>query len=89
MKNKDYEEFIGKDIYGRWSNSMQWTNGILKGETDNGFEVYNYGIKKEVYIEYYAQISQNPYKINADIIESKKWKDRNYKNYCFPHLNQL
>jgi len=89
MENKNYKELIGKEIYCRWNDSMQWWYGILKDETENGFEVYDSCIKDLQRIEYYAQISENPHKINADIIKSEKWKDRNYKNYRFPHLNSL
>ena len=75
---------IGDVVRGRWNKTMQWRNGIFKGETENGFEVYDFEIKDPNYIEYYAEISKNPYPYGSDkVFYSEKWKDRNYKNYHF------
>ena len=73
---------IGDKIDARWHNGMRWTSGIFKGETKNGFEVYDFSIERPKYIEYYAEISKDGYG-GSKIYESKKFKDRNYKNYHF------
>ena len=74
----------GEEVFARWNDSNRWTNGIFKGETKNGFEVYNFSILEPNYIEYYAQISKEPYPYGKEkTFKSKKWKDRNYKNYNF------
>lgn len=74
---------IGDEIYGRWNNTMQWTMCIFNGETANGFEAFDFTIQQAKYIEYYCEITKNPYKLNAEIFQSNNWKDRNYKNYHF------
>ena len=72
----------GDEVYARWNNSMQWGFGTFKGETKNGFEVYDMTIERPEYIEYYAEISKDP-RSGTKIFKSKKFKDRNYKNYHF------
>ena len=80
---------IGDKIYARWNDSMSWTIGIFKGETKNGFEVYNFTIERPEYIEFYEQISKLPYPYgDAKTFYSKNFKDRNYKNYNFIKENQ-
>jgi hypothetical protein len=82
-KGGDFDEIkIGDTIDARWHNRMQWTSGIFKGETENGFEVYDLSIERPEYIEYYAEISKDGYG-GSKIFESKKFKDRNYKNNHF------
>ena len=73
---------IGDEVYGRWNNANNWTSGIFKGETENGFEVYDFSIEKPDHIEYYAEISEDGYG-GSKIYTSTKFKDRNYKNYHF------
>jgi hypothetical protein len=73
---------IGDEVYGRWNNANKWTSGIFKGETENGFEVYDFSIEKPDHIEYYAEISEDGYG-GSKIYTSTKFKDRNYKNYHF------
>ena len=74
----------GEFVLARWNDNMQWTKGILKGETKNGFEVYDFGLKDKKYIEFYAQIAIEPYPYGkGKIWHSNKWKNRNYKNYHF------
>jgi len=74
----------GEEVYARWNDTNRWTTGIFKGETKNGFEVYDHSIIKPNHIEYYAQISRLPYPHgNKKTFKSKKWSDRNYKNYNF------
>ncbi len=73
---------IGSEVRARWNDTMQWTLGTFKGETENGFEVYDFTIEKPKYIEYYSQISIDPYN-GTKIFKSDKFKDRNYKNYHF------
>jgi hypothetical protein len=75
---------IGNEVYGRWNNTNKWTSGIFKGETENGFEVYDFSIEKPDHIEYYAEISEDGYG-GSKIYTSTKFKDRNYKNYHFSH----
>lgn len=77
---------IGDTIHARWNKGMRWTSGIFKGETENGFEVYDFSIEKPKYIEYYAEISKDGY-VGSKIYKSKKFKDRNYKNYNFSSDN--
>jgi hypothetical protein len=77
---------IGDTIHARWNKGMRWTSGIFKGETENGFEVYDFSIEKPKYIEYYAEISKDGYG-GSKIYKSKKFKDRNYKNYNFSSDN--
>ena len=75
---------VGDEIYARWSDSSQWTLGTFKGETKNGFEVYDRTIERPEYIEFYPQISKLPHPYgNKKTFYSKKFKDRNYKNYHF------
>lgn len=75
---------VGDKIYGRWNDSMKWTLGTFKGETKNGFEVYNFTIERPEYIEYYSQISKLPSPYGSEkIFYSENFKDRNYKNYHF------
>ena len=75
---------VGDKIYARWNDSMSWTIGIFKGETKNGFEVYDRTIERPEYIEFYAQISKSPPPYgDKKIFYSKNFKDRNYKNYNF------
>jgi len=78
---------VGDEVSGRWNDSMKWTLGTFKGETKNGFEVYNFTIEEPDYIEYYAQITQNPHQDNNKIFYSNNFKDRNYKNYNFKREN--
>jgi hypothetical protein len=81
---KIYEDFlaenkalpkIGSEVRGRWNASMQWTLGTFKGETQNGFEMYDMGIEKPEYVEYYAEISEDPHN-GTEIFKSKKFKNR-------------
>ena len=75
---------VGDKIYARWNDRMSWTIGIFKGETKNGFEVYDRTIERPEYIEFYAQISKSPPPYgDKKIFYSKNFKDRNYKNYHF------
>jgi hypothetical protein len=75
---------IGDEVHARWNDSMQWTLGTFIGETENGFEVYNFKIEEPKYIEYYAQITKDGHnRKNNKIYESKNFKNRNYKNYNF------
>ena len=78
---------IGDEVYGRWNDGNKWTLGTYKGETENGFEVYDFTIEKPDHIEFYAEISKNPYPYFSEkdevIFKSKNWKERNYKNYHF------
>jgi len=75
---------VGDEIYARWTDSSQWTLGTFKGETKNGFEVYDRTIERPEYIEYYPQISKLPHPYgNEKTFYSKNFKDRNYKNYHF------
>ena len=75
---------VGDEIYARWTDSSQWTLGTFKGETKNGFEVYDRTIERPEYIEYYSQISKLPHPYgNEKTFYSKNFKDRNYKNYHF------
>jgi hypothetical protein len=76
----------GDEVHCRWNDSMQWTTCTFIGETDNGFEAYNFTIEDNEHIEYYAQICVEPHK-NHVIYYSKKFKDRNYKNYNFKPTN--
>lgn len=78
---------VGDEVSGRWNDSMKWTLGTFKGETKNGFEVYNFTIEEPDHIEYYAQITQNPNQDNTKIFYSNNFKDRNYKNYNFKREN--
>ena len=73
---------VGSEVRARWNDTMQWSSGIFKGETENGFEVYNFSIKEPKYIEYYGQISLDPYN-GFEIFKSKNFKNRNNKNYQF------
>jgi hypothetical protein len=75
---------VGDEIYARWTDSSQWTLGTFKGETKNGFEVYDRTIERPEYIEFYPQISKLPHPYGDEkTFYSKKFKDRNYKNYHF------
>ena len=75
---------VGDEIFARWTDSSQWTLGTFKGETKNGFEVYDRTIERPEYIEFYPQISKLPYPYGDEkTFYSKKFKDRNYKNYHF------
>jgi hypothetical protein len=73
---------IGSEVSGRWNDGMRWTLGTFKGETENGFEVYDFTIEKPDHIEYYSEISVDPYE-GTRIFKSNNFKDRNYKNYHF------
>ena len=73
---------VGSKVSARWNDNMRWSSGIYKGETKNGFEVYDMSIERPEYIEYYSQISEDPH-YGTEIFKSKKFKDRNYKNYNF------
>jgi hypothetical protein len=73
---------VGSEVRARWNDSMQWTSGIFKGETENGFEVYDFSIEQPKYIEFYGEISKDPYS-GSEIFKSNKFKERNYKNYHF------
>jgi hypothetical protein len=73
---------IGDEIRWRWNESMQWSLGIYRGETDRGFEVYDLCIELPEYIECCAEISVNPH-WETKVYKSDRFKDRNYKNYNF------
>ena len=74
---------IGSKVEARWDNSNRWVTGIFKGETKNGFEVYDFTIERPDHIEYYAEITEDSDNRNSKIFKSKNFKDRNYKNYHF------
>ena len=75
---------VGDKIYARWNDSSRWQLGTFKGETKNGFEVYDFTIERPEYIEFYAQISKLPHPYGDEkTFYSKNFKDRNYKNYHF------
>ena len=73
---------VGSEVSARWNDDMQWATGIFIGETKNGFEVYDFSIEQPKYIEFYGEISTDPYN-GSEIFKSNKFKDRNYKNYHF------
>jgi hypothetical protein len=73
---------VGSEVYARWNDSNKWTIGIFKGETENGFEVYDFTIEKPKYIEFYGEISKDPHS-GSEIFKSNRFKGRNYKNYHF------
>jgi len=73
---------VGSEVRARWNDTMQWSSGIFKGETKNGYEVYDLSIEQPKYIEFYGEISKDPYR-GSKIFKSNKFKDRNYKNYHF------
>ena len=83
---------IGDEVYARWNEDMKWTLGTFKGETENGFEVYDFTIERPDHIEYYFEISKNPYphfpKKDEVVYQSKNWKSRNYKNYHFNKVDE-
>jgi hypothetical protein len=83
MESKIKLPKLGDEIYARWNNSMQWTTSIFIGETENGFEVYNFCIEDSKHIEFYEQITFEPHYENNIIFYSKKFKGRNYSNYNF------
>jgi hypothetical protein len=77
---------IGSKVDARWNNTNRWTTGTFKGETKNGFEVYNFTIETPNHIEYYAEITEDSDNRDSKIFKSKNFKDRNYKNYNFEKM---
>jgi hypothetical protein len=78
---------VGSEVRARWNGTMQWSSGIFKGETENGFEVYDFSIEQPKYIEFYSEISIDPYN-GSEIFKSNNFKGRNKKNYHFTKNNE-
>ncbi len=74
---------IGSKVDARWDSSNRWVTGTFKGETKNGFEVYDFTIETPDHIEYYSEITEDSDDRNGKIFKSKNFKDRNYNNYHF------
>lgn len=76
FNNMQKMPIIGEEVCGRWHKGIKWTLGVFIGETKNGFEVYNYTIKEDKFIEYYFEITTEPDDNSGIIFKSDNFKGR-------------